>query len=72
MSYFDVLAKQLKIKGSYMYPRFVPAQLLKLLDSGLLSLDWVQTTEFELENWQQAVQHSKKGNGFSFSVFRFN
>ncbi|KAF8314079.1 hypothetical protein DL93DRAFT_2201532 [Clavulina sp. PMI_390] len=56
MPYFDIVHKDLQMYGSFMYDLSVPRKVLRLVESGILSLDNFETKVFQgLERFREAM-----------------
>jgi len=70
VAYGGVLIKELKIKGSYMYTPECPAALVRMIESKVLDLGWVDTRTFTLEDINQAVAHAPACKGLASVVIQ--
>ena len=68
LPYMNILRKQLTIRGSYMYPRFVPGELLRMIAPGVLDLSAVKIHAFPLEDINEALEQAPNFKGLEFCV----
>ncbi len=68
--YFSVLTRELKIVGSYMYDADCPAQLARMIESGVLDLSLIDTRIFPLEEINSAISHAPSCKGLSSVVIQ--
>ena len=70
--YFNMLIKELKILGSYMYGPDCPAQLIRMIEAGVLSLEPIQTRVYSLDQINQAIAEAPQCKGLSSVVIQPN
>ncbi len=70
VSYSNVLIKELKIVGSYMYNPDCPARLIQLIESGVLDMSLIDTRVFSLEDINRAIDHAPDCKGLSSVVIQ--
>lgn len=63
LPYNHIMRNNLIIRGSYMCPRYAPAQLAKLVQAGLLDLNLFTVKDFPLEQIEQAIGYAKEHGG---------
>ncbi len=63
LPYAWIMRQCITIHGVWMYPPHAPAQLVKLIRSGLLRIDAVETAVFALDNVNEAVAHAAANAG---------
>jgi len=64
-----IMRNSITVKGQWMYKKEAPAHLIKLANSGLLSLDEYDITTFNLEEVNSAVQYAAdQKNAFNLAV----
>ena len=71
--YRSVMLKQVKIKGSYMFDvaKDIP-ELLRMIESQVLKLDWVDVKLFPLSEWKEAARIAvEERDGRTMCAFSF-
>jgi alcohol dehydrogenase len=68
LPYANILRKELTIRGSYMYPRSAPGELLQLIGSGVLSLEAFQVHSFPLSAINEAIAQAASFRGLDCCV----
>ena len=68
LTYSRIMLEQLTIKGSFMYPRHIPGELLKMISAGILDLDAVQVNTFGLEEIETAIDKASDAKGLEYCV----
>jgi len=68
LPYANILRKELTIRGSYMYPRSAPSELLQLIGSGVLSLEAFQVHSFPLSAINEAIAQAASFRGLDCCV----
>jgi alcohol dehydrogenase len=68
LPYSHIMLNEISIRGSLMYPRSAPAELMNMVVAGLLPLSKVQIRTFPLEQVDAALEHAERGHGLSYSV----
>ncbi len=68
--YFSVLIKELTIVGSYMYDADCPSRLVRMIESGVLDLDQIDTHVFPLEDINTAIDQAPQCKGLSSVVIQ--
>jgi alcohol dehydrogenase len=73
LPYYQILGMDLTIRGSFMYPRSAPAELVPLIRSGQLRLNQVRPKRFTLEQISEAlIAAETRAGGFDFTVLTPN
>ena len=62
------LRKELTLRGSYMFPRDAPSELLRMIASGILSLDAFGIHVFALANINEAIAQAPSFRGLEYGV----
>lgn len=72
LPYLDIMRKELKLKGKFMYQREHITQVVKLVETGVLKLGedgaGVKTIAFGLEDVQKAVKTSSENDTYAANV----
>ncbi len=72
LPFMEILINEWEIKGSFMYDPEVPSHLVKLVSSGHLKLDVIQTNLYELEAINMALVEAETFKGLHFAVLEPN
>ena len=62
------LRKELTLRGSYMFPRDAPSELLRMIASGVLSLDAFGVHAFPLADINEAIAQAPSFRGLEYAV----
>ena len=68
LPYPKIMQEQLTIKGSFMYPRHIPGELLRLISSAVLNLDALQVKTFSLDEIKTAIDKASTFKGLDYCV----
>ena len=68
LAYSRIMLEQLTIKGSFMYPRHIPGELLKMISAGILDLDAIQINTFCLDEIETAIDKAADAKGLEYCV----
>lgn len=68
LPYSKIMLEQLTIKGSFMYPRHIPGELLKMISAGILNLDAIQVSTFSLDEITTAISEASTSKGLEYYV----
>ena len=68
LPYSRIMLEQLTIKGSFMYPRHIPSELLKMISAGILDLDALQVNTFGLDKIEIAIDKASDSEGLEYCV----
>lgn len=68
LPYSKIMLEQLTVKGSFMYPRHIPGELLKMISAGILNLDAIQINTFSLEEIETAISKASASKGIEYCV----
>ena len=68
--YFDVLIKELRILGSYMYEPDCPADLVRLIEAGVVDLGAVDTHVYPVEEINTAIAQAPNYKGLASVVIQ--
>lgn len=72
LPYRWLMRNAVTVRGQWMYPPEATARMVRLIHSGLLTLDHYQVTEFDLDRVNEAVAHAAANAGaFQKTVIRF-
>jgi len=71
ISYFMMLFGR-TITGSFMFPQSAPNEVMNMMESGTLKLDWINITEYTLDQVKEAVNSSDGQKGTDSAVFKFD
>ena len=66
--YGMMLGKELTIKGSFMFQRNAPAEILRMIGSGLLDLSIFKYSKYTLDQVNDAIQFATTCKGLSYCV----
>ncbi|MBB6735265.1 quinone oxidoreductase family protein [Cohnella zeiphila] len=70
VSYLNAIVKELDIKGSSMYPREAPAQVARMIRSGLLRLDAFRPVAYPLSRIEEAIAYASRCRGLEYCVLK--
>ena len=68
LAYSRIMLEQLTIKGSFMYPRHIPGELLRMVSAGILDLEAIQINTFDLNEIETAIASSADAKGLEYCV----
>ena len=68
LPYVEIMTKRLVIKGNFMYPSYAPANIVKMIQSGMINLDMIDVEIFQLQNIQEAVKSASTKKAFSYAA----
>lgn len=68
LPYAMFLRKELTVRGSYMFPRNAPSELLRMIASGVLSLDAFGVHTFPLADINEAIAQAPSFRGLEYAV----
>ena len=68
LPYPKIMLEQLIIKGSFMYSRHIPDELLKMISAGILNLDAINVNTFSLDEIETAISKASSSKGFDYCV----
>jgi alcohol dehydrogenase len=68
LPYSKIMLEQLTIKGSFMYPRNIPGELLKMISAEILGLDAIQVNTFSLDEIETAINQASSSKGLDYCV----
>jgi alcohol dehydrogenase len=69
LAYADVLIRRLHISGSYMYETSEAIEALRLVNTGILNVDWIKTKSYVLSDARNAISDAKSSGASQFVVF---
>ena len=70
LPYLSLLVKELNIKGSFMYPASAPAEILKMVRSGLLDLNIFTPHMYPLHQINEAIAQAPYNKGFIYTILQ--
>lgn len=68
LPYPKIMHAELTIRGSFMYPRHAPGELLRMIAAGTLDLKAVQTHVFGLDDINEAIAQAPTFKGLEYCV----
>lgn len=68
LPYSKIMLAELTIRGSFMYPRHAPGDLLRLIEAGTLDLSAIGLHKFGLYNINEAIASAAKLKGLEYCV----
>ena len=68
LPYSKIMQEQLTIKGSFMYSRYIPSKLLKMIGAGILDLDAIQINTFSLDELETAISKASSSKGLEYCI----
>jgi alcohol dehydrogenase len=68
LPYSKIMLEELTIKGSFMYPRHIPGELLRMISTGILNLDAIQVSRFSLDEITTAISKASTSKGLEYCV----
>lgn len=68
LPYAKIMLEELTIKGSFMYPRHIPNELLKMIAGGTLNLDAINIKTFSLDEIETAIDKASSSKGLEYCV----
>ena len=68
LTYSRIMLEQLTIKGSFMYPRHIPGELLKMISGEILNLDAIQVNTFSLDELETAINKASSFGGLEYCI----
>lgn len=68
LPYPKIMLEELTIKGSFMYPRHIPDELLKMIAGGTLNLDAINIKTFSLDEIETAIDKASSSKGLEYCV----
>ncbi len=68
LPYSKIMLEQLTIKGSFMYPRHIPNELIKMIIAGSLNLDAINVKTFSLDEIELAINEASSSKGLEYCV----
>ena len=68
LPYPKIMLEELTIKGSFMYPRHIPDELLKMISAGTLNLDPISVKIFSLDEIETAINQASSSKGLEYCV----
>ena len=72
LAYSRIMLEQLTIKGSFMYPRHIPGELLKMISAEILNLDAIHINTFSLNEIETAIDKASASKGLEYCVLTPN
>jgi alcohol dehydrogenase len=70
LSYLTTLVKELNIKGSSMYPSSAPADIAKMIHSGVLNLKAFRPITYPLDEINEAIAKASEFRGLDYCVLQ--
>ncbi|KAK9234225.1 chaperonin 10-like protein [Lipomyces kononenkoae] len=58
LSYASLMLRNISVKGNFMFDATAPAKLIRLIETGNLSLERLQDVEFGLEDYEKAIDEA--------------
>jgi alcohol dehydrogenase len=68
ISYYQVLAKELTIRGSFMYPNSAPGDLLRMIKAGTLNIGAIRPHIFRLDEIDRAMNEATGLKGTDYCI----
>ena len=72
LDYNTVMLRNIDIRGAFMFPRPTLHRLATLVASGQLNLDLIETRDFPLEKFADAIEQATKIRGLQYCVLRMD
>lgn len=66
LSYVDIMLQELTIRGSFMYPRHVPGDILRMINAGTLNVDAFKIHVFPLDDVNDAIAKAPSFKGLEY------
>ena len=68
LPYLSTVLSELTIRGAFMYPRYAPGDLLRMMAAGTLNSQSIQIRTFSLDDINDAVEQAANVSGLDFCV----
>lgn len=68
--YMTTLVKEINIKGSFMYPDSAPADILKMIQAGLLDLNAFAPQTYPLLRVNEAIAQAPQSRGLAYVILQ--
>ncbi|MDP4093467.1 MAG: zinc-binding dehydrogenase [Bacillota bacterium] len=68
LNYYDILAREITVTGSFMYPPSAPGDIINMIRAKTLKLDTLKIEAFKLEQINQAVSRAAELRGLQYCV----
>lgn len=68
LPYLKIMLTELTIRGSFMYPRHVPDEILRMIAAGILDLKAARPHVFPLDNISDAIAQAPTFSGLEYCV----
>jgi alcohol dehydrogenase len=66
LSYVQIMLQELTIRGSFMYPRHVPGDILRMINGGILDFNAVKVHAFSLDDINDAIAKAPNFKGLEY------
>ena len=70
LSYLMTLVKELNIKGSFMYPKSAPSDIVKMIEAGLLNLKVFEPKVYSLNKINDAIAEASQSRGLEYVILQ--
>ncbi|BDI28085.1 alcohol dehydrogenase [Capsulimonas corticalis] len=68
LPYSKIMLEELTIRGSFMYPKHAPSEIINMAQAGILDLSPIRPRTFALDDIDNAIAQAKDLRGFEYAV----